>query len=156
MKLIMWRILVPAYGRQESFSYEHYKAWVNYVHSIAGGFTVSQGVKGQWTSPDGIIFRDRMIPVDILCSRKQIKKIIDFTLVHYKQKAVLAYKISEEAIIRYSEEVPVEPVAVVKPLLLHDYSYQFAPGWYKCNLCGHEVHYKNYNYVYPERCPGPE
>lgn len=45
-----------------------------------------------------------MIPVRIACSREEIDKIIDITIKHYNQLAVMAYKVSDEVIIKYQNE----------------------------------------------------
>jgi hypothetical protein len=39
---------------------------------------------------------EKVIPVRIMCTAKQIQQIISLTLEHYRQKAVLAYKLSNE------------------------------------------------------------
>jgi hypothetical protein len=98
----LWEVLVPASNakRKENFSYEHHKAWDEYVKSLSGGLTIFRTVKGEWVSDNGEIFVDRMIPVRIACSREDIEKIIDFTIEHYSQLAVMAYKVSDEVIIR--------------------------------------------------------
>jgi hypothetical protein len=97
----MWEILVPASWRKTRFTYDHHQAWDDFVRDVAGGLTVYRGAKGQWTSPDGTLFKDRMIPVRIACTRDEIERIISFTIKHYDQEAVLAYKVSEEVIVRY-------------------------------------------------------
>lgn len=97
----MWEILVPASWRKTRFTYEHHKEWDAYVKEIAGGLTVYRGVKGEWISPSGELFKDRMIPVRVACAEEDIHKIIDFTINHYNQEAVLAYKVSEQVIIKH-------------------------------------------------------
>ena len=101
----MWEILVPASNKELEFTYEHHKAWDEFVITISGGITIMRTAKGQWVSPDNVRFKDRMIPVRIKCTRKQIDKIIDFTIKHYKQEAVLAYKISDEVILKNRTKV---------------------------------------------------
>jgi hypothetical protein len=44
-----------------------------------------------------------MIPVRIIATRPQIDEIINFTLQHYSQEAVLCYRISDEVLLRYSD-----------------------------------------------------
>lgn len=56
--------------------------------------------KGQWKSKTGVLFTERMIPVRIVCSRDQIEDIITMTMDYYEQLAVLAYKLSDEVILR--------------------------------------------------------
>ncbi len=97
----MWEILVPASSKEQEFSYEHHKKWDEYVKSLAGGLTILRTAKGEWISPNGISISDRVIPVRITCKKKHIKKIIKFTLTHYNQQAVLAYKVSNKVILKH-------------------------------------------------------
>jgi len=57
--------------------------------------------KGQWISPDGDLFMERMIPVRIIASREQMDAIIDMTMKYYDQLAILAYKVSDEVILKH-------------------------------------------------------
>lgn len=43
------------------------------------------------------------MPVRIMCTREEIEKIIDMTMIYYDQLAVLAYKISEECILKHKQ-----------------------------------------------------
>ncbi|MCI0562285.1 MAG: hypothetical protein MN733_27695, partial [Nitrososphaera sp.] len=52
--------------------------------------------RGQWISPDGEIFKERMIPVRIMCTSTQMDNIAAMTLDFYEQKAVMYYRISSE------------------------------------------------------------
>lgn len=79
-----------------------HKVWDAKVRAISGGLTILQPAKGQWVHPeDGSLFAERMIPVRIMCTREQINQIIDMTLEYYDQIAVLAYRVSDEIILRY-------------------------------------------------------
>lgn len=60
-------------------------------------------IKGQWISQNGELFKERMIPVRIACSREQIDKIADITAKYYDQKAIMYYLISEEVTIKNYE-----------------------------------------------------
>lgn len=42
-----------------------------------------------------------MIPVRIVADREEIEKIIDITIKYYDQEAVLAYRISNEVILKH-------------------------------------------------------
>lgn len=102
----LWEILVPASNGKLKikFSYAHHKEFDNFVKSLSGGLTVLKSAKGEWESPSGELFTDRIIPVRIACSREDIEKIIDFTIEHYNQEAVMAYKLSDEVIIKHRNE----------------------------------------------------
>jgi hypothetical protein len=97
----MWEILVPASNKELEFTYEHHKAWDEFVIAVSGGITIMRTGKGQWVSPNNVRFKDRMIPVRIKCTRKQINKIINFTIDHYRQEAVIAYKVSNDVILKH-------------------------------------------------------
>lgn len=105
MKL-MWEILVPTERRLEPGKYyttRYHRVWDAKVRAITGGLTVLAPARGQWISPTGELFQERMIPVRIIATRDEIEKVIDLTLKYYDQLAVLCYKISDEVIIKYQE-----------------------------------------------------
>jgi hypothetical protein len=52
-------------------------------------------------SPCGTEFIERMIPVRVIATRKEIEEIIDMTMIYYDQLAILAYKISNEVILKH-------------------------------------------------------
>jgi hypothetical protein len=54
--------------------------------------------KGQWISPHGVTFIERMIPVRIIANQDQIHDLLKMTAEHYDQEEVLCYKISDEVI----------------------------------------------------------
>jgi hypothetical protein len=74
------------------------------VKKVTGGVTIMKTAKGEWVSPTGKVYIDRMIPCRIVCSEEQMSEIIDFTLDHYNQEAVLAYRISTNVILRYKNK----------------------------------------------------
>ena len=101
----LWEVLVPASnGRKINFTYEHHKQWDAFVTALTNGITILKTGKGEWTSPSGEVFKDRIIPCRIACNEETIHKIIDFTLVHYNQEAVFCYKVSNEVIIKYKND----------------------------------------------------
>ena len=103
----LWEILVPASdNKTQKFTYEHHKEWDAFVKKITGGVTIMKTAKGQWVSPDGKLYVDRMIPCKIVCNEEQINKIIDFTIEHYQQEAVFAYRVSTNIILKYKRELP--------------------------------------------------
>jgi hypothetical protein len=117
----MWEILVPtekrlrtpapgeganldalkAWQRSNSYSTRYHRVWDEKVRKLTNGLTIMTPVKGQWSAPDGELFKERMIPVRIVATREQIEAVIDMTLKYYDQLAVLCYKISDEVIIKH-------------------------------------------------------
>lgn len=122
---MMWEILVPTERRLEPgkfYTTRYHKVWDAKVRAISGGLTILTPAKGQWVSPDGVLFSERMIPVRIVCTRAEIDKIIDLTLEYYDQLAVFCAKVAEEVIIRHRKPVGVyeEPVAFMDGVPIYD------------------------------------
>lgn len=107
----MWEILVPTVHRTKTtkegaakpYRTRYHRVWDKKVREISGGLTIMSPVKGQWVSPDQEIFVERMIPVRIVCTREQIEKIVDMTMIYYDQLAILAYKVSASVILKHRE-----------------------------------------------------
>jgi hypothetical protein len=98
----LWEILVPKYSNTGiEYSLEHHQKWDEQVRGLTGGLTILKKAKGQWINPEGRLFAEEMIPVRINCTRQAISRIVDITLEHYEQEAVLAYEISHRVILRY-------------------------------------------------------
>ena len=103
---MVWEILVPTERRLEPgkyYSTRYHRVWDAKVRAITDGLTVMAPARGQWVSPTGELFQERMIPVRIVATRDEIEKVIDLTLKYYDQLAVLCYKISDEVILKYKD-----------------------------------------------------
>jgi len=110
----MWEILVPTERRVPHVSKEgavkkfyttrFHRVWDEKVRAISGGLTILTPAKGQWISPDGVLFSERMIPVRIICTQDEIVTIIDMTMDYYDQLAVLCYRVSDLVIMRTRED----------------------------------------------------
>ena len=102
----IYEILVPTmYGdTRKPISTRNHKMWDEYVRKITGGLTVFKPAKGTWVNAeDNELFIERVIPVKIACSEKQMKRVVDLTIKHYRQIAVMYYKISDKVEIVYSK-----------------------------------------------------
>jgi hypothetical protein len=98
----MWEILVPTQlNCGKPIRTRQHREWDSRVRKITGGLTVLSPAKGQWVAPDGVLFKERMIPVRIIATREEIDKIIDITMVFYDQLAILCYKVSDEVILKH-------------------------------------------------------
>lgn len=106
----LWEILVPTTRRVGGKPYRtrYHRVWDAKVRALAGGLTILRPAIGQWVSPEGALFKERMIPVRVACTRAQIDAIIDFTLVYYDQLAVMAHKVSSEVIIKHHPNPPAD------------------------------------------------
>lgn len=101
----LYEILVPTVRYNgKPFHLRYHRIWDEKVRAISGGLTIMEPVKGQWISPNNDLFKERMIPVRFIASREQVEKIIEMTLIYYEQDAIMAYKISDEVIMRYNDE----------------------------------------------------
>lgn len=101
----LWEILVPTISNEgKPYRTRYHRVWDAKVRSITGGLTIMAPAKGQWKSLTGDLYVERVIPVRIACSRDQIDAIIDITMKYYDQLAVMAYKVSDDVIIRNRDE----------------------------------------------------
>ena len=50
---------------------------------------------GQWVHL-GKVHQESVIPVRLLATREQMEEVAKFTVRHYRQKVIMAYKISDE------------------------------------------------------------
>jgi hypothetical protein len=102
----LFEILVPTTKPNSDgkrfFRTRYHRVWDEKVRALTGGLTIMPPSKGQWVSPHGALFTERMIPVRILATRAQIEAIIQLTLEYYEQEAVLCYRISDEVLLRFS------------------------------------------------------
>jgi hypothetical protein len=103
----LWEILVPTEKRNwngslgnKFYTTRYHRVWDEMVRAISGGLTVLPPARGQWMSPVGELYNERMIPVRIIATRSQIEAIIDLTMEYYDQLAILCYKLSDEVILR--------------------------------------------------------
>lgn len=105
--LELWEILVPTVRRVSGKPYRtrYHRVWDAQVRTITGGLTILHPIKGQWVSPDGELFSERMIPVRIACTEEQMHHIINLTMGYYDQLAVMAYRVSDKCIIKNITEI---------------------------------------------------
>lgn len=104
-RITLYEILVPTIMRGKPVRLRHHKEWDKFVRKITGGLTVLKPAKGQWINPEtSELMCERVIPVRIACTREQLDKIIEFTITHYDQIAVMAYLVSTEVVIKRREE----------------------------------------------------
>ena len=101
-KISLWQILIPTSMDGGEIPLDHHAMWDAQVCILAGGLTILKGVKGKWNSPEDNTVHEGMIPVLVCCTPEQLDAILDFTLTHYKQQEVLAFKISDEVRIKRS------------------------------------------------------
>jgi len=98
----LFEILVPCQSNEgKPIRTRQHREWDRRVRRITGGLTVLSPAKGQWVSPSGKLFSERMIPVRIAASYTEMEKIADMTAQFYGQEAVMFYQLSENVTIRH-------------------------------------------------------
>ena len=104
MKNILYEILVPTmYGdTKKPISTRHHKNWDRKVLKITSGLTICSPSKGKWVFQNEDFF-ERVIPVRIFCSENDMEKIVEMSLTHYRQIAIMFYVVSEKCEIRYQK-----------------------------------------------------
>lgn len=92
----MWEIFVPTVfeDTKKPVRTKHHKQWDAYVRKATDGLTILKPAKGQWVS-EGKLYEDRVIPVRIACTPKDIYDIAKFTKTHYRQLLVMYHKVSD-------------------------------------------------------------
>jgi len=99
---MLWEILVPTERNpndeeKNPYRLRYHRVWDERVKAIAGGLTVLTPVRGTWVSDENEeTFKEKMIPVRIMCTRSEIMEIAEMTKKYYAQLAVMVYKISDE------------------------------------------------------------
>lgn len=93
----LWEVLVPTVRNDgRPIHTRFHRIWDTKVKEISGGLTILHPTIGYWVD-EGKTQKERMIPVRIICTKEQIKKILVITLKYYEQKAITWYKLSTEA-----------------------------------------------------------
>ena len=97
----LWEILVPTEMDSKPIRTRYHRVWDTKVREMAGGLTVLRPAIGYWDSPEGELFKERMIPVRIKCTEEEIEHIADWTASYYKQEAVMYTLVSEKCVIKH-------------------------------------------------------
>lgn len=107
----LWEILVPTVRRVggQPYTTRFHRVWDQKVRAVAGGLTIMRPSVGYWTSPDGAIVRERMIPVRIACTRVEAERIMQITIRYYDQLAVMAYRVSDDVMTLTADQIRWTP-----------------------------------------------
>jgi len=96
----LWEILVPTVRNDgRPFKLKYHRVWDERVKAVSGGLTIVSPVNGVWVSPTNETFKERMIPVRIMCTREEILAIAEMSKVYYEQEAIMVFRISREVYI---------------------------------------------------------
>lgn len=99
--MTLYELLVPTIMNDKPIRTRYHRVFDKKVREISGGLTILRPAIGNWISPSGELFVERMIPVRIACSRDDIEKIADIAASYYKQRAIMFYKISDDVHIKH-------------------------------------------------------
>jgi hypothetical protein len=96
----LWEVLVPVADNDgNEFAVEYHQEWDSSVRDVTGGLTILRTARGQWHDSEGRLFAEKVIPVRIACDEEKVREIMYLTLKHYGQIAVMAYQVSDRALI---------------------------------------------------------
>ena len=100
----LYEILVPCnWNDGAPVRTRHHKEWDKRVQKISEGMTILKPGKGQWVHK-GEIFTDRVIPVRVHATQRQMERIANITIQHYEQEAVMYYPIAPWAMIHNASD----------------------------------------------------
>ncbi len=103
----IWEILVPATDiLGNTIELRKHREWDHKVRCMTGGLTILPPVRGHWAAPDKKVIIERMIPVRIACTKKQMEAIADMTAYFYEQQSIMFYRISNEVYTKEYWEPP--------------------------------------------------
>lgn len=96
----LWEILVPTVRNDgRPFRLRYHRVWDERVKAVCGGLTIVAPVRGVWVSQESETFKERMIPVRIMCTREEIMVIAFMSKDYYEQLAIMVYLVSAEVLI---------------------------------------------------------
>jgi hypothetical protein len=100
MEICLWKIFVPTISAAgKPIRLRFHRVWDAKVMAITGGLTINAPIHGRWVSPLGVLYAERMIPVEIACTEEQIKDIHKMTKAYYNQEKVMYAKLSNYVVI---------------------------------------------------------
>lgn len=92
----LYEILVPCqYNTGKPIRTRHHREFDKFVRKLSGGLTILTPAKGQWIHRNEL-YEERVIPVRIYCTSDDLNKIMKFALTHYRQLAIMAYRLSSD------------------------------------------------------------
>ena len=97
----LWEMLVPATVKGLTVPKQRHQLWDAEVRKVSQGLTILSPARGQWVTPLGCLQVERMIPVRLICTKREIARIATLTARHYKQEAVMYYELSRHVCIRH-------------------------------------------------------
>jgi hypothetical protein len=95
---LLWRILLPVAGNDGLlFLSRHHKRFYDLVLELSGGSTENSWSNGNWID-EGVLYQDRVVPLEFLATTEEAEKILAFACKHYDQSEILCYPISDRVL----------------------------------------------------------
>ena len=92
---VWWRLLVPVADNDGLvFTDRHHLKLYRLVFKISGGSTDNPWSNGRWMD-NGLVYKDRVVPLEFLATTEEADKIAAFALIHYDQIEILCVPISD-------------------------------------------------------------
>jgi hypothetical protein len=89
----LWEILIPVCNNEGTYFLEmHHTVWKREILALSKGLTVLACATGYWLDLD---YPEPMMPVRFIATKPEAKRVMEFTQGHYRQQAVLCYKIAD-------------------------------------------------------------
>lgn len=103
---MLWEVLVPTVRNDgRPFRTCYHRVWDEKVRNVSLGLTVMPpSISGQWISPEGDLYKERMIPVRIVATEAEIREIVTMTRRYYDQEAILYFLVSPQVKIHSEED----------------------------------------------------
>lgn len=95
---LLWRILLPVTGNDGLlFLSRHHKSFYDFVLKVSGGSTENSWSNGNWID-EGVLCKDRVVPLEFLATTEEAEKIVAFACKHYDQTETFCYPISDRVL----------------------------------------------------------
>jgi hypothetical protein len=113
----LWNILIPcADNSGRKFPLFVRRMWNEQVRRMTDGMSIMQAITGEWRNPEnGRIVREKMIPVSLLMTQREIAELAQFTRTLFKQNCVMYYRVSSEVFMAGEEKATVEASEIISP-----------------------------------------
>ena len=96
----LWEMLVPVTVKGLTVPKQHHQLWDAEVRKVSQSLTILSPARSQWVTPLGCLQVERMSPVRIICTKREIARIATLTARHYKQEAVMYCELRRHVRIR--------------------------------------------------------
>lgn len=97
--LDLWEMLVPL-GEENLITKKRFEIWEDYICELIGGLTCLQPVAGRYRHKvNGEVVTESVAPYRFACNFENLKRIIEFTKIHFDQEEIMVYGISRTVLL---------------------------------------------------------